>query len=172
MRTITISDMRRLIPFFSCLIIAVFSCGCLGPIAPSFYTDSVRIQVDYDANNDSATAVDMVVVYDEALLKELLTMTSEKYFANARQLRRDFPGKLETFHWEVVPGQTIQHDNLKFKKSSPYGAVVFARYISPGDHRQSIGSQEFLAIHLMKDGFEISALDSYDSGTAHYKESE
>ena len=146
--------------------------GCIGPISPSFYTDSVSLQVDSDANQTSATAVDLIAVYDENLLKTVMAMNAEKYFESIQQIKRDFPQAIEVFHWEVVPGRSVNFEKLRYKKTSPLGAVIFARFIAPGDHRKVIGTQENLVIHLMRDGFETYEEKSYDPIIEYHKESE
>lgn len=174
MKTIS-SIMRTSHAIFSgilCLSTCLFLSACIGPLTPSVYTDSVKIQVDPDANQTSAIAVDLVAIYDETLLKTLLTMSSDKYFQNAKQIQRDYFQRAEVFHWEVVPGQLINFQKLHYRKSSPLGAIVFARYINPGEHRQSVGSNEYLVIHLMKDGFETFTDNNYNSYDTIYKEPE
>jgi type VI secretion system protein len=164
---------RNLAAVLGCLMLSCLSSGCYGPITPSFYTETVGLRVDMDANNDSATAVDLVVIYDESLLKDFVAMPSDKYFANAKQFRRDYPQQVEIFHWEVVPGQMILSERLHYKRSSPLAAYVYARYIAPGDHRIRIGSQEYLMIHLKKDSFDTASLEKDDSSlVAPYKEPE
>lgn len=147
-------------------------CGCLGPVAPSYFLYSVSVQVDHDANNKSATPVDLVVIYDDQLHKEILAMNADKYFSSAKQLKRDHVQKMEVFHWEVVPGQTLNFDQLSYKKSSPVGAVIFARYLTPGEHRKSVGTEEYLVIHLLKEGFETYSVEEINSENSVYKESE
>lgn len=113
-----------------------------------------------DANNDSATAVDIVLVYDEGLVKEFIGMPADKYFANAKQFRNDYAQNVSVYHWEVVPGQLIPSQRLNITRSAPLAAFVYARYLSPGDHRIRIGDQEYLSIHLKKEGFELVSLES------------
>ena len=140
-----------------CTAFVVISAGC-GPLTPCFYIDSVRLKVDHDANDFSATEVDLVVAYDETLLKELLGLTAAKYFAKAEQLKRDFPDQLDVFHWEVVPGQILFSQDLDYKKSCPPGGVIFARYIAEGEHRIRIANDRHIEIHLSKNSFCVRPL--------------
>lgn len=157
----------------SCAALLAIMAGCYGPLTPGFFLSSVELRVDMDANDDSATAVDLILVYDEGLVKEFIGMPADKYFANAKQFRRDYPQNIEVFHWEVVPGQLIPSQRLQIKKSSPLGAFVYARYMTPGDHRIRIGSQEYLSVHLMREGFELVTLESETASlTDEFKEPE
>jgi type VI secretion system protein len=136
------------------------------------FVEQLSIRVDFDANNDSATSVDVVVAYDETLFKEILALPADKYFAQAKQYKRDYPQALDIFHWEVVPGQLLLSERLHYRKSYPAGGVMFARYIAPGDHRRRLGGDQYLEVHLKKDGYEITPLKSDTASLTQYKEPE
>lgn len=145
------------------LAFMMIATGCLGPLKTCFYIDSIRIKVDSDANNFSATEVDLVVVYDETILKEILGLSADKYFAKSQQLKRDYPEQLDIFHWEVVPGQILFSESLNYRKSCPPGAVVFARYIAKGEHRIRLGQDRHIEVHLKKNNFCIRPLAGKDT---------
>ena len=56
---------------------------------PEFNLTNINIILDQDANNTSATAVDLVVTYKPELMKALTKMTAEDYFKVAEQIRRE-----------------------------------------------------------------------------------
>lgn len=134
------------------LISALFVQGC-GQLNPCFFLDTVRIKTDSNANDNSATAVDIVAVHDKTLLAELLNMTADQYFEKSTQIQNDYPDHVQIFHWEVVPSQLISSTNLSYKKNCPLDAIVFARYVTEGAHRIRIGQQRHMEINLKKDNF-------------------
>lgn len=141
------------------LTASLFLSGCLGPIKPCFYVNSVQIKVDPDANDNSATAVDLVVAYEESILKEIQAMPAETYFAKSRQLQRDYPDQITVFHWEVVPGQYVIAQDLDYPKSCPLGGVVFARYLNPGEHRIRLSAERDIEVHLQDKKFCVRRIE-------------
>ncbi len=141
------------------LIAPLITTGCsLMPPPPSIWVDTASFNVDPDANNTSATAVDLVVVYfNEDVFKKLAKMKATEYFKQADQLKRDNPGMIDIFRWEVVPGQLIIDDPVDFSGWCPVGALVFANYMSPGDHRVRVGADRDLHIHLKRNDFCLSS---------------
>ena len=154
--------MFKRLSFLPIALSALLIAGCLGPLKPCFYVESVRLKVDSDANDSSATAVDLVVIYDETLMKEFLAMTAEQYFEKAEQLKRDYPQQIDVFRWEVVPGQILFSEDLYYQKSCPLGGLVFARYIAKGPHRVRVGHNEHIEIHLKNNSFCVRPLDGKD----------
>ena len=116
---------------------------------PKLNLQTVHIILDNDANNRSATEIDLVFAYKMDLLKSLLKMTAAEYFAIADQLRRDYPELLKIWHWELAPGQSLNNNSLE--TGNALGAIVFARYLSPGSHRVRVGSSETIHILLKKE---------------------
>ncbi len=136
---------------------AITLSGC-ARLSPTIWVDSVSIVVDNDANESSATMVDIVVVHDQTLLAKLMGLTAQDYFQASEQIRRDNPGLIEIFRWEVVPGQCMFKVPVNIKGSSPVGGLVFARYIAPGQHRVRLGKDRDLYIYLQRSNFSVSAI--------------
>jgi type VI secretion system protein len=130
-----------------------FLCGCQSndqETYPDINLESVSIVLDADANENSATAVDVLMVYDKSLLRSLMSMSSRKYYANLNQIRRDYPEMVDIYHWELTPGQFIYNYPVTMRSDTPFGAVVFADYYTPGDHRIRIGSEEHINVQLKR----------------------
>src|SRR3990167_11339434 len=98
-----------------CLVLGLVACG--NDQLPELTMQSVSIYTDLDANNNSATAVDLVVIYDQELVKTLGQMSASQYFTSMKQLLLDNPTLLDIWHWELVPGQTVQ--NFSPKQNTP-----------------------------------------------------
>jgi type VI secretion system protein len=135
------------------------SCTMVSP-DPDFSISSVTLVVDDDANNNSATAVDMVVIYKKELLEALQSMKAKDYFKASTQIQRDYPDMVKIYRWEVVPGQIIGPQPLSlcsvgFITPCPLGGIVFANYQQPGEHRIRLGSIDHIQIHLANAQFFI-----------------
>jgi len=103
----------------------------------------VRVHVSPEANGGNPVALDLLLVSDKNLLKELLKMTATDWFADGGARRNQFildhPKEkgLVVRQWEWVPGQVIAPDNLTVPPDIK-AAVVFANYFNPGEHRAVI----------------------------------
>ncbi len=146
--------------FFLTLLVAglLSSCSCSFGILNSFKSGpSVRFDVAPTLNNTSALAVDVVLIYDKALLETLLPLSASEWFARRDQLRKDYPEYKKSYKvWplELVPNQdtTLAIRDLRCVKSG----IVFADYYSPGDHRVHFVSTRRLEVALRSEGFEVS----------------
>src|SRR6266508_2891028 len=103
-----ISFVRNLSLKGLCICMAMGLASCSNSTLPELSIESVSIYTDPDANNNSATAVDLVIIYDEELVKIISQMSAAKYFGSSRQLLMDNPTLLDIWHWELVPGQVVQ----------------------------------------------------------------
>ncbi|MBX9621289.1 MAG: hypothetical protein K2X28_04580 [Alphaproteobacteria bacterium] len=127
------------------LAVALSLTGC----GPDLSINSVTIYTDQDANQNSAIAVDLVVLYDDNLVKGLGQMSASQYFSTTSQLLLDNPTLLDIWHWELVPGQVVQVFSPE-TATAANGAYVFANYLTPGDHRLKVAPSGIIAILLQK----------------------
>lgn len=125
--------------------------GCNNESLPSLTIDSVSIYTAQDANQNSATAVDLVVIYDQNLVKSIGKMSASQYFSSAQQLLLDNPTLLDIWHWELVPGQIVQAFTPEEGETEAYAAYVFANYLTGGDHRLKVAPSGRVNILLQKD---------------------
>lgn len=136
--------------------ILLAGCAC-GPGV----TRRVRMAVDVAerANTQSAVAVDLVFVYDDALVEALAAMPAAEWFRQRDQLRKDFPGtdRFVLWQWEWVPGQEVPLHRLPVQ-GCPKAGLVFANYYTPGVHRARFDPRKSIAVHLLETGFEVSPL--------------
>lgn len=103
------------------------------PVAPDW--KMLAITAANNANANSALAVDVVFVKDQAMLETLLTMPASKWFAMRTDLQRTFPEALSVFPYELVPTQSIRLGEKQLASQRAWAAFVFASYATPGDHR-------------------------------------
>lgn len=131
-------------------IVLLAGCQSIEDNYPDINIQTISIMLDADANENSATSVDLIVVYDKALVKSLMGMDSKKYFANLNQIRRDYPEMVDIWHWELTPGQVVTNYPITLRECTPLGAVIYADFYSPGDHRIRLGSSENIHVQVKR----------------------
>ena len=97
--------------------------------------NNVTLVAEDDANLNSAIAVDVVMLHDEETLGLLQNMPATKWFASRDDLLKTFPKGLSFQTAELVPGQTLQLKLDMFQQKRQVGTLVFANYLTPGEHR-------------------------------------
>ena len=142
------------------VFLSTFLAGCqkMNPFAnksdnPLICLDKVDISLDSDANQTSAISVDVLVIYKEELLQAVMKMTAKDYFASRMQIKRDYPDMVDIWHWELTPGQLVRDYPITQRSDRPEGAVIFADYFAPGDHRIRLGGQDHAHVRLKKYDF-------------------
>jgi len=120
---------------------------------PPIYLQEVNFSLDSDANKKSATAIDLLIVYDPALLEVLLKMEAKDYYIAARQLKQDYPSLTDILHWELTPGQVVKDYPISLRSDAPQGVVMFADYYAPGPHRVRVGSSKIIHVHFRENDF-------------------
>lgn len=138
-------------------------CGLVGAAtSPVFQVEAIQVRSSADANNTSATRVDMVFVYETAVVDMLQSLTAAEWFSRKRQFTLDFPEGIGVLSWEIVPNYALSVDevpeNLLENKSGDdaVAAFVFADYLSPGAHRARLESRRGIRIELGRDDFTLA----------------
>jgi len=116
--------------FYNMCIICLFSgCSYINNLFEyRVPLEKVHILVDKHVNDTRAVAVDLVVVCDEELDKELKTMSASEYFEKKDDLLMSDSDKILVWHWEVVPGQKLKNLPIDFNEFDPISGYVFAYY--------------------------------------------
>lgn len=130
--------------------VALSLTACNNESVPELTINSVSIYTAQDANQNSATAVDLVVIYDQNLVKSIGEMSASQYFSNTQQLLLDNPTLIDIWHWELVPGQIVQAFTPEEGETKAYAGYVFANYLTGGDHRLKVAPSGIVAILLQK----------------------
>src|SRR5688572_32414526 len=70
----------------------------------------VKVHVSPAANNNNPVAVDLVLVSDKKLLKQLMALSAREWFEKRHQFALDYPKEtgLSAGRWEWVPGQQVK----------------------------------------------------------------
>ena len=139
--------------------------GCANQQLPELTISSVSIYTAQDANQNSATAVDLVIIYDPNLANSIGKMSASQYFSTTRQLLLDNPTLLDVWHWELVPGQIVQAFPPEPGETEAYAAYVFANYLTPGDHRLKVAPNGIVNILLQKNDLLDLSTESLVAGS-------
>jgi type VI secretion system protein len=161
----------RLLSFGAVLSVMVMltltACGLVGGSgAPVFQLETVQVRASADANTSSATAVDMVFVYDPAVIDVLQAVPASDWFNRKRQFLLDYPKGISVMSWEIVPSSvlppwTVPDDMLSNDAGDDAtAAFVFADYLSPGAHRARLESGVGIRIDLARDDFTLSPFNT------------
>jgi type VI secretion system protein len=115
----------------------------------------IQVQIAPEVNHDSPVAVELVMAYDDKALDELLKMSKDVWFRNRGQLLRDYAGRVDTWRWEWVPGQQVSLVPISYRIGAK-GAVLFADYLTPGEHRARIDPHRPLRLVLGETDFALA----------------
>lgn len=150
---------RALSALFALVLLAALpGCAFLSDavLGPEVAINQISITATPNANDNSPTTVDVVLLYDDSLTDQFLQMTAAQWFDRREQLTRDFPNSIQVFSWEVVPGQTLS-DQAVDRRSGTTAGFVFARFARPGPHRLRLTDQSTVEVRLMQDSFSLVA---------------
>ena len=132
---------------------------------PPVCLKKVNISLDSDANQESALAIDLLMIYKKELLDTVMKMGARDYYLSANQLKRDYPEMVDIWHWELTPGQVIKDYPITHRDETVIGAVFFADYLTPGDHRVRFGTQ--MKAHVRAKRFDFCVLEQGCSSDLH-----
>ena len=143
------------------ILLLAFFLGACAKLPPwrSFFggTCDVSVRVAPGINQNSPVPVEILLIYDAALLKKVSGMSAQAWFAGREQFLRDNPpGKgYEDWFWEWIPGQAVTDQSLSYRPLIQ-GGVIFAGYFSPGDHRFQFLPFRDLTIELQATDLAVS----------------
>jgi type VI secretion system protein len=120
----------------------------------------VKVHISPAANNNNPVAVDLVLVRDKKLLKELMKMSASDWFEKRHQVELDYPKEtdLAAGRWEWVPGQQVQVDRVPVNLDIA-GGVVFANYFTAGTHRAPFDPRKGILITLGDENLCVQSLN-------------
>ena len=120
--------------------------------APSSLRVWIEVEVARGANGNWPIPVALVAARDPKLLDKLLGMTAKQWYVDREQIRRDFPGgtAFREWEWEYVPGQVVPAQLVEIEGEA-LGAVLFANYRAPGEHRVRLPPRTSIGVILGND---------------------
>lgn len=145
----------------SLVLLGLLSSCSMGVRTRAFLGGKLHTQVHISekANANSPVALDLVLVYNKKLLKELLRLSAREWFAKRNQYKRDYPNGegFDVWEWEWVPGQFVSVQVLPLKAKARAG-IIFADYLSPGDHRARLDPHQSITIALHETDFTVQSM--------------
>lgn len=152
-----ISSLRFLLAGGLVLLLLPSGCSAAGKVRSAFGGKlPLQVTVVPGANDDSAIAVDFVVVYSDKLLDDILKLSAADWFTKKERLLADHPGELEVEAREWVPGQPVAPLSIPYR-SGAKKVVVFADYHSGGEHRAVMPPQQASHILLGENDLKVEA---------------
>jgi type VI secretion system protein len=118
------------------------------------WVEKVVFKAKEDINDSSPVKIHLIVIYKDDVLTQIGKMDAKSYFHSVDQIKTDYPGDIDIFEMDIVPGQNITAP-VKLSRMDSVGGFVFAHYLTPGIHRKTIGDSQILHINLEKDDFKI-----------------
>lgn len=144
--------LRRTVSLLACGVFALTLIpACGGVRVPLFPPNKlmVKVNISPQANNNNPVALDLVLVKDKNLFKELMKISAKEWFEKRSQYRLDYPKEtgLNAGSWEWVPGQVVKIEPMPMNFKATRG-LVFANYFTPGAHRAVIDPSKPIVITL------------------------
>lgn len=142
------------------LVLSVTLSGCGAALRSARRASHVRgeltmsVQVAPEANHNSPIAVDVLVVEDKDVLKLVSAMPASEWFEKRTDFERTHPNKIQLKSWEWVPGQVVDRVTVS-GTGVANGVVLFANYLTKGDHRAVLPQGGRIAITFSADDFVI-----------------
>lgn len=97
--------------------------------------DTVTFNMQPAINMNFPLAVDIVTIYEPALVDKVLGMKAADWFATKDSLLKTYPKALQSRSWELAPGESKTVSGKPFREKHVFAAVGFADYFAQGDHR-------------------------------------
>jgi type VI secretion system protein len=156
---------RRAFAFAFVLLSAIALSGCgtidliknaIFPPVPKVDIGDIQVFTDPGVNLNTALEFELVFAQDPDVLKKMSELTAAKWFELREDIRKTYPGGFESMKWELVPGQDLRLPNELFKDKRALAVMVFANYLTPGEHRARIDNfREGAVIRLQPRGFTV-----------------
>lgn len=124
---------------------------CVSPPGPTRAT----LIAEPGANGGSAVAVDLLFINDPLAAKQIAGLSAADYFAQREQLQRDFSSGIATRSWGLAPGQIVRNTPLD-APCNRAATLLFARYLSPGAHRQALKTGGAIVVDLGPQDFTVT----------------
>ena len=142
------------------LVTSLSACGItsLLPKGSRLEWSGLAVLAAEGANLNTPVALDVVFLRDEATLALVSKLPASQWFASRKDLVKTFPQGLSYLSMEITPGQTLKFPVKSFDGSRLAGALVFADYLTPGEHRIRVDQlQGDLLLQLDERAFSVLA---------------
>lgn len=115
----------------------------------------IAVVAEPTANQNSATALDIVFVYENELVKQLPD-TGPKWFQARAQWQQQYPQQFEWVSLQIPPGQQVKQVTLPDRASDAQYIVGFANYLTEqGQYPFNLTPLKQVQIRLQADRIEV-----------------
>ncbi|MBU2711210.1 hypothetical protein [Zooshikella harenae] len=115
----------------------------------------IAVVAEPKANQNSATALDIVFVYENELVKQLPD-TGPKWFQTRGQWQQLYPQQFEWISLQVPPGQQVKQVTLPKRVNEAQYIVGFANYLTEqGQYPVNLTPLTQVQIRLQADRIEV-----------------
>ena len=121
--------MKKILHFLALLPALSFVAGCSTP-PPKTTIKAIQVVSEVDANTNSATAIDLVFVYDSNVLG-LLPATGPDWFDKKDALMKALATSIDVVPLQVPP-MTMVDAPLPKRFDKAIGIYSYANYLTPG----------------------------------------
>jgi type VI secretion system protein len=117
---------------------------------------NVKVTVAPNVNQGNPIQVEMLLIYDEALLKQIIALQAKDWFDKRDEIRKNYPdgAGYDSWQWEWIPNQSVGVQQVPLRVSA-IATVVFANYYAPGPHRIRVSPHENMTVTLLEKGFTV-----------------
>jgi type VI secretion system protein len=130
------------------ILLGIFLISGCGLFPPRVELQSVTIDVEPKANNNTPVALDFVAANDAQMLERLKGTPASQWFEQRQQLQRDYPTGFTVWSLEVVPGQFMALKDNPLHSHKADGLLIYARYNTPGAHRLLLDAQNSIWLKI------------------------
>ncbi|HEV2623088.1 MAG TPA: hypothetical protein VGU65_13500 [Frateuria sp.] len=132
------------------LLLALAGCGIARP-PPTSVLGQLGVVAEPGANDDAATALDVVFVYDPQA-GSLLPLTGPEWFARKVAYRQNLGSAIDVVSLELAPATTVRDVALPPRYRRAVAVYAYASYLAPaGQPRLSLGAYPRAVIRLAPD---------------------
>ncbi len=149
-------------------LVAMTFTACDGIIPNSLvWLRKVDFMVDAQANRGHSFACHIVVAYSQDLLDKLAGMADAKtYFSQANSLVKTYKDNIQIFKFDLIPGKNRLNQPIQLRSYfKAKGALIFAKYATPGKYMENIGLARTLTVLLLPNKMELHSDISFDKLT-------
>ncbi len=125
-------------------------------LQPPIALTEVRFDVSPKANGATPFAVELVAVSDETLLAALLTLSAAQWFAPEANLKRDHPGAMRTWYYELTPGSSMPVEDAPFARRGTRAVFLFANYKGKGAYRLRLDATPRATVRFSEQDIELA----------------
>lgn len=122
------------------------------------WLEKITFRADESMNDNSPVKVHVVIPYKDDLAAKIGGMDAATYFQQAQKLKSDAGDDLDVFSVDVIPGTLETVLEITPKSSAGVIALMFARYLTPGDHRTNVSADYELKADMGKNDLKVTVI--------------